>query len=215
MTTPYPTDNDRSQHADPLDRTAGGDALDRPSNGDSLDRSTAADHAADGERPAYTVDQVGDDQAPLDTVTDPVTYPADVEPAGNDHVSADTADTAPANAATADPGSTNAVSAGASAAPTGAATSSTSADEPLVPSAEAVDFKARWDVVQQGFVDDPRTAVTDADKLVSDVLERLSATFDQQHRDLEGQWSDGEPSTEDLRSALQKYRAFFQRLLTI
>ena len=88
-------------------------------------------------------------------------------------------------------------------------------DEPLVASAEAVDFKARWDVIQQGFVDDPRSAVTDADKLVSDVLERLSATFDEQHRTLEGQWSDGEPNTEDLRSALQRYRAFFQRLLTI
>ena len=89
------------------------------------------------------------------------------------------------------------------------------ADEPLVATDEAVDFKARWDVIQQNFVDDPRTAVTDADKLVSDVLERLSATFDRQHRDLEGQWSDGEPDTEALRSALQRYRAFFERLLTI
>jgi hypothetical protein len=88
-------------------------------------------------------------------------------------------------------------------------------DGPLVPATEAVDFKARWDVVQQGFVDDPRTAVTDADKLVGDVLDRLSKTFDEQHRTLEGQWSNGEPSTEDLRSALQRYRAFFQRLLAI
>jgi hypothetical protein len=87
--------------------------------------------------------------------------------------------------------------------------------EPLVPGDAAVDFRARWEVIQQGFVDDPRSAVTDADALVGDLLERLSSTFDQQHQDLERQWSDGEPSTEDLRAALQRYRSFFQRLLTI
>ena len=90
-----------------------------------------------------------------------------------------------------------------------------SADDPLVPTDASVDFKARWDVIQQGFVDDPRAAVTDADKLVSDVLQRLSETFDQQHQGLESQWANGEPSTEDLRGALQRYRAFFERLLTL
>ena len=90
-----------------------------------------------------------------------------------------------------------------------------SPEDPLVPDDVAVDFKARWDVIQQGFVDDPRSSVTDADKLVGDVLQRLSATFDQQHQSLEGQWSDGEPSTEDLRGALQRYRAFFDRLVSL
>ena len=90
-----------------------------------------------------------------------------------------------------------------------------SPDDPLVPTDASVDFKARWDVIQQGFVDDPRAAVTDADKLVSDVLQRLSATFDEQHQGLESQWANGEPSTEDLRGALQRYRAFFERLLTL
>ena len=90
-----------------------------------------------------------------------------------------------------------------------------SADDPLVPTETAVDFKARWDVIQQGFVDDPRNSVTDADKLVGDVLQRLSTSFDQQHQGLESQWANGEPSTEDLRAALQRYRAFFERLLTL
>jgi hypothetical protein len=91
----------------------------------------------------------------------------------------------------------------------------TSTDGPLVAEDAAVDFRSRWEVIQQGFVDDPRQAVSEADKLVDDLLKRLSATFDQQHQDLERQWSDGEPSTEDLRGALQKYRAFFQRLLAL
>ena len=87
--------------------------------------------------------------------------------------------------------------------------------ERLVDDELAVDYRARWEVVQQGFVDDPRKAVTEADKLVDEVLKQLADGFDRQHQALEQQWSDGEPSTEDLRSALQRYRAFFQRLLTI
>ena len=105
---------------------------------------------------------------------------------------------------------------------TGTGTGATTGDdrpglaaEPLVAEAVIVDFRSRWEVVQQGFVDDPRNAVSEADKLVDDLLKRLSETFDRQHQDLEKQWSDGEPSTEDLRSALQRYRAFFQRLLTL
>ena len=87
--------------------------------------------------------------------------------------------------------------------------------EQLVSPEAAMDFKARWEAIQQGFVDDPRSAVSDADSLVSDVLSQLSAGFDEQHRQLEGQWSNGEPDTEGLRSALQRYRDFFDRLLTI
>lgn len=87
--------------------------------------------------------------------------------------------------------------------------------QPLVAEDAAVDFRSRWEVIQQGFVDDPRNSVSEADKLVDDLLKRLSMSFEEQHQGLEKQWSDGEPSTEDLRAALQKYRAFFQRLLAM
>ena len=87
--------------------------------------------------------------------------------------------------------------------------------EQLVSSATAVDLKARWEAIQQGFVDNPRNAVSDADSLVSDVLDQLSSGFEEQHRQLEKQWNDGEPDTEELRSAFQRYRDFFDRLLTI
>ncbi|WUJ71020.1 hypothetical protein OG809_38735 [Kribbella soli] len=94
-------------------------------------------------------------------------------------------------------------------------TATPAADEPLVAEEAVVDYRARWEVIQQGFVDDPRKAVTEADTLVDDVLKNLSDSFERQHQGLEQQWSGGEPSTEDLRSALQRYRAFFQRLLTL
>jgi len=87
--------------------------------------------------------------------------------------------------------------------------------EHLVPPDAAVDFRSRWEAIQQGFVDDPRSAVSDADKLVGDVLELLSERFQEQRRALESQWADGDPDTEDLRSALQRYRGLVNRLLEI
>ncbi|MFM9373027.1 hypothetical protein [Streptomyces sp. Da 82-17] len=75
-------------------------------------------------------------------------------------------------------------------------------------------FRARWQEVQNGFVDDPRDAVHAADALVSDVMQELAATFAHHKQELEGQWNRGEEAdTEDLRQALRHYRAFFNRLL--
>ncbi|MBO9521740.1 MAG: hypothetical protein J7518_09400 [Nocardioidaceae bacterium] len=78
-----------------------------------------------------------------------------------------------------------------------------------------MDLRSRWEAIQQGFVDDPRAAVGDADALVRDVLDRLATTFEDQRQGLEDQWNDGEPGTEDLRSALQRYRDFFDRLVAL
>src|SRR6185369_15728971 len=38
-------------------------------------------------------------------------------------------------------------------------------------------FRARWDEVQIGFVDDPRQAVRQADELVAQVMKSLAETF--------------------------------------
>ncbi|MEU9469058.1 hypothetical protein AB0D78_20845 [Streptomyces avermitilis] len=75
-------------------------------------------------------------------------------------------------------------------------------------------FRERWQEVQSKFVDDPRDAVHTADALVSDVMQRLAATFADHKQELEGQWNRGEQAdTEDLRIALHHYRSFFNRLL--
>jgi hypothetical protein len=77
-------------------------------------------------------------------------------------------------------------------------------------------LRSRWDDVQAGFVDDPRQCVQQADRLVSDVVERLTAGFAQARSRLEQQWARGEEaSTEDLRQALKRYREFFHRLLSV
>lgn len=80
---------------------------------------------------------------------------------------------------------------------------------------DADGFRDRWDRVQTGFVDEPRSAVQQADALVSEVIDELSRSLAAERERLEGRWSAGEDtSTEDLRVALQRYRDFFDRLLT-
>jgi hypothetical protein len=80
---------------------------------------------------------------------------------------------------------------------------------------EGAELGRRWEAIQVTFVDDPRRAVEDADGLVAHVMQQLADGFARERETLEGQWSRGEDvSTEDLRVALQRYRSFFQRLLS-
>ena len=77
-------------------------------------------------------------------------------------------------------------------------------------------MRSRWTEIQTGFVDDPRQSVQEADQLVASTIQRLSESFAQTRSSLEGQWARGEDvHTEELRTALQQYRSFFDRLLGI
>ena len=80
----------------------------------------------------------------------------------------------------------------------------------------ADDFRRRWDAIQIGFVDDPRAAVRNADELVAQVLRSLAESFAEQRSQIEGGLGDGQQGdTEHMRVALQRYRSFFQRLLSL
>lgn len=92
--------------------------------------------------------------------------------------------------------------------------------EPTEPHAQLLDADqqstviARWKEIQAQFVDEPRSAVQDADALVADLMQRLARTFAAERAELESRWASGEDvSTEDLRQGLQRYRSFFERLL--
>ena len=81
---------------------------------------------------------------------------------------------------------------------------------------EAGQFRTRWTDVQGAFVDSPRSAVERADSLVAETMKRLAEMFSEERAKLEAQWDQGDNvTTEDLRVALQRYRAFFDRLLNI
>jgi len=103
-----------------------------------------------------------------------------------------------------------------SAATSSAASSAAGDRAPLFPEKDAVDLRKRWSEVQAGFVDEPRRAVESADSLVADVMKRLAEGFANERANLERQWDRGDNvTTEDLRVALQRYRSFFDRLLSV
>jgi len=89
-------------------------------------------------------------------------------------------------------------------------------NEPLLPKDFSGDMRTRWETIQTEFVDDPRVSVQRADELVANAIQKLAESFADERAKLEREWSKGnDVSTEDLRQALRRYRAFFQRLLAI
>ena len=100
--------------------------------------------------------------------------------------------------------------------PARSATKADDAPTPLFASQESDDFRHRWSDIQTGFVDEPRQAVERADELVASAIKRLAEIFATERSTLEEQWArGGDASTEDLRVALRRYRAFFDRLLSV
>ena len=100
--------------------------------------------------------------------------------------------------------------------PSGSAAAVAEPEEPFFAGDEGARLRAEWQQIQTAFVDDPRAAVQRADRLVNQVIERLTAVFGDERSRLEAQWARGENvETEGLRVALQRYRAFFGRLLSL
>jgi hypothetical protein len=70
-------------------------------------------------------------------------------------------------------------------------------------------LRSRWIELQGSFVDDPRKAVEQAEQLVSEVVQTVTERFNERRNDLQTSSAD----TEELRLAMQRYRAFFRQLL--
>ncbi len=81
---------------------------------------------------------------------------------------------------------------------------------------EIEDLQSRWNSIQARFVDEPRSSVEQADALVEDAMARIAKAFTNKRMLLDQQWmNQGDVSTEDLRTTLQGYRAFLNRLLQL
>jgi hypothetical protein len=81
---------------------------------------------------------------------------------------------------------------------------------------EIDELRSRWNAIQIEFVDEPRASVEQADALVAEVMKRIAQMFSEKRAALDEQWTNHDDvSTEDLRVALQRYRSFFQRLLSL
>jgi hypothetical protein len=82
---------------------------------------------------------------------------------------------------------------------------------PLVSTSEADRFRARFNTIKGAFPDDPEGAVKQAGELLEEFTELVSRRLDPAKDDSRG---DRERSTEDLRIALQRYRAVLERMLS-
>jgi hypothetical protein len=102
-----------------------------------------------------------------------------------------------------------------------------------LPAEDRVRFLRRWDEVQGRFVDDPEAAIAQAQSLVDEVMEERGypvgdarrqqedisvenpaiVSHYREAREIAGRSDRGDASTEDLRIAIQHYRALFQNLL--
>jgi hypothetical protein len=84
----------------------------------------------------------------------------------------------------------------------------------LLDDGELQNLTMRWKDIQAEFVDEPTTAVREADALVAELMQRLATMFASERADLEKRWAGGnQVSTEELRQGLRLYRSFFERLL--
>jgi hypothetical protein len=77
------------------------------------------------------------------------------------------------------------------------------------------ELQARWSGIQAGFVDSPKRAVEEADKLVADVTARVAEAIRVRQELLREGWQKTAPDTEEYRLVLQEYRAFVGRLVEI
>ncbi len=143
--------------------------------------------------------------------------PMPVGPVGTDPGAAPAPGPGPAAPASAgEPPAVATPAAGASAATSAAASSDDDGRTPLFTDELSSQFRSRWTDVQAGFVDEPRSAVEQADGLVAEVMQQLAKSFADERTRLEAEWErQGDVSTEDLRQALRRYRSFFDRLLTL
>lgn len=86
----------------------------------------------------------------------------------------------------------------------------------LFASERTAELRSRWTDVQAQFVDDPKAAVKAADGLVEEVLRDLAALFtDERERLGEQLGAKQRLDTEQLRVAIRRYRAFFEKLLAV
>ncbi len=79
---------------------------------------------------------------------------------------------------------------------------------------EIDELRSHWTSIQAQFVDQPCTAIEQADALVADAIERIQKLFTDRQNQLRDRWMQrDDASTEELRLALQEYRSFLNNIL--
>ena len=70
----------------------------------------------------------------------------------------------------------------------------------------------RWHEIQALFVNDPRSSTEMAASLVNDSVELLIVSLKEQQQSMLSAWQGDDARTEEMRTAVQRYRTFWNRL---
>lgn len=85
---------------------------------------------------------------------------------------------------------------------------------PVLAPEASLDFRERWHGIQAEFIDDPRRAVEDADRLVADVARAFTTGVEERRQSLTSGWQNNEHGeTEELRLTMRQYRALVDHIL--
>jgi hypothetical protein len=109
-------------------------------------------------------------------------------------------------------GGTAAATVPPAAVPAGAADGGPGRESPATDNADNAGSARRWPDIQAMFVDDPRASVEQAAGLVDDCVEALVVSVKERQHALLSDWQGTGTDTEQLRTALQRYRTFWSRL---
>jgi hypothetical protein len=142
--------------------------------------------------------------------------PAPGDPVAPGEAAASGAETAvPAPGAPGTPGASPVDAGPVATAPAGAGTPAASASEPASANGDGVPAAAlagqQWPAIQAMFVDDPKGSVERAAAAADEVAKAFVASLQREQTALRAAW-EKDTTTEDLRTALQQYRAFCGRL---
>jgi hypothetical protein len=76
---------------------------------------------------------------------------------------------------------------------------------------DMTEFQLRFQEIQSDFIDDPRSAIQKAERLMQEAIDRMAKSMQERvramHRD-----TDGKEDTEQLRVTMRLYREFIQSL---
>lgn len=193
------------------DRGYGDDDDDETERGGALDQESATDRGdEDLNRDSMTGDAV--QTQPQSTPMQPAAVP---EFASATTPIASSQETSAQDASTQDTLSedTSAQDTSSPVTPTAQSPLATDPGPVLAPEA-SLDFRERWHGIQAEFIDDPRRAVEDADRLVADVARAFTSSVEERRQGLTSGWrNDEHGETEQLRLTMRQYRALVDHIL--
>jgi hypothetical protein len=130
-----------------------------------------------------------------------------------DHEAAEMPASGSASAASVSAGAAPAAAAPSAAVPAGAADGGPGRESPAATdNADSAGTARQWPDIQAMFVDDPRASVEQAAGLVDDCVEALVVSVKERQHALLSDWQGTGTDTEQLRTALQRYRTFWSSL---